>query len=148
MNRFTLNLLLAASLAVNAGVVAALLVGAAEPRGDAGDPNCLLERLDLTDAERAAASAARGDFPAWRADHVARVAALRHDLADAVAAPEGDRDRVHPLLARIAAAQEGFQRRVIDRVLDVRAALGPARRAQYDALLLPRIRSGGILRCD
>jgi hypothetical protein len=148
MRRFVVRLVLAASLGLNVTVAVLLLVGTPLGGSEPEPAGCVLDDLELNPEEMAAAERARGDFPAFRQRHVERMAGLRAELADALAALPPDRPRVSRVLRAIAAEQAAFQERVIEKTMAVRDALGPERRARYDALLLPRVQRGGVLRCE
>jgi len=131
----------AAVFGVLASTAAVTLVASSPPfpdaTADASPPRSGL-RVDLRGAiERALAN--NPDLKA--ADHDLEAAHARRDAAFAEMLPA-----VRNLTFLTESRRD--QRKMIERILSIRAALGPENRARYDEWIVPHIQAGEAMRCD
>lgn len=150
MRQLILYGLLGLSLAVNAAVAGAWVVAglAAGDNNGTPSPGCPIPQMELTPSERAAVEPIRERFREERLAHRSRFLQMRARLAPLVISDEPDREALDTLLREMSEAQAALQRTVVERVLAVRAALGPAHRARYDEMIVPHIQAGDAMRCD
>lgn len=133
--------LLAASLALNLGVVAALVfrAGAPSPAGSAASTTLKLpDYLDLSDEQRTRWEALEPDFlhalaTNWQSIREHREALVRH-----IFAPTPDRAAIDAEHHAIAALQAAQQQRVIEQLLAERGVLDDRQRTRLMDLLLSR----------
>ena len=143
MNRSTwTRYLLAASLALNLGVVAALVVRTAAPppsdRAAASAALKLPDYLELNAEQRARWEQLEPDFlhalaANWQSIRVHREALVRH-----IFAPMPDRAAIDAEHHAIAALQSAQQQRVIEQLLAERSVLNDGQRTRLMELLLSR----------
>lgn len=137
MNGRMIKMLCVLSLALNVGFVGMAAyrygsaVGAAQPA-----PASLADRLALDADQRAAWQALESPFLQDLAANWADIRVLRQTLLDEVFADHPDERKLAALQARIAALQDGQQKRVIAQLLAEREVLNAGQRSALKSLLL------------
>lgn len=128
--------LLALSLALNATLLWTRFAAAPAGGGAAGGgPECLIDRLEVPDANRTAWEARRARMMDDRRTYQERLSALRGELADAIAEATPDRARIDAILGRFASTQSAFQAQVAGFLVDVQALLPPGQHDAFRGLL-------------
>lgn len=132
--------LLAVSLALNLGIVAALVLRPAplQPAAPAAQPNHLnlQDHLELTAEQRVRWQQLEPDFLRELAANWQNIRQHREALVRHIFASEPDRAAINAEQAAIAALQEAQQQRVIEQLLAERGVLnGPQRQRLMDLLL-------------
>lgn len=141
MNRTVWKWLLAASLSLNLGIIAVVLINQSRPQPQenaAQAPLSLPDYLQLNDAQRQRWRQLEPDFlrdisANWSEIRKHREALVRHIFS---AAPQ--RSEIDAEQARIAALQDAQQQRVIAQLLAERELLNESQRAKLKDLLLSR----------
>ena len=141
MNRTIWKWLLAASLSLNLGIIAVVLVNQARPLPQAASAQAqlnLADYLQLNDAQRQQWRQLEPDFlrditANWREIRTHREALVRYIFS---AVPE--RAAIDAEQSRIAALQDAQQQRVITQLLAERELLDDGQRARLRDLLLSR----------
>jgi Spy/CpxP family protein refolding chaperone len=140
MSRTALKWLLAASLALNLGVVAALVAERVRPSADthATQSVNLPDYLQLTPAQRERWSAIEHGFLRDIAANWDAIRTHRETLVRQIFSAAPNRAAIDAEQAGIAALQDAQQRRVIDQLLAERELLDERQRARLMELLLNR----------
>ena len=141
MNRTIWKWLLAASLSLNLGTIAVVLVNQARPQPHAASAQAQLnlpDYLQLNDAQRQQWRQLEPDFlrdiaANWREIRKHREALIRHVFSAEPNRAASDAEQI-----RIAALQDGQQQRVITQLLAERELLDESQRAKLMHLLLTR----------
>lgn len=92
----------------------------------------LHEKLDLTAAQQERLEALEARFATRRMALEAEVRAANRELADAIAASEGDSPRVQAAVDHFHVAMGGLQKATIAHVFEMRAILTPAQARTFD----------------
>lgn len=139
MNRNALTWLLAASLALNAGVIGAVVAErfTAQARTDTEALN-LPDHLQLTPEQRQRWNDIEQGFLTDLAGNWKEIRAHRERLVREVFSSQPDRAAIDAEQAAIAALQDAQQRRVIQQLLAERELLNDAQREKLMSLLLSR----------
>lgn len=143
MNRNTWNWLLAASLALNLGIVATVAykqlqqLRVASPSAQ-GRPAGLPARLQLNAEQRSNWHQAEQGFAADLAANWSEIRQQREALIRQIFSAEPERAKIDAAQARIAQLQDAQQRRVIAQLLAERDVLDQRQREALMALLLER----------
>lgn len=145
MNRTTWKWLLAASLALNLGIVATVaykqlqqLRSPPASSGAQGGPASLPEQLQLSPEQRNRWQQAERGFVADLAVNWREIRQQRETLIREIFSGQPERAKIDAAQARIAALQDAQQRRVIAQLLAERDVLDQQQRAALMALLLAR----------
>lgn len=149
MKRLLLVIVLGLSLGANAAVVISWLAPGLEKGAEQAlyGEKCPTLELDLSKEEREVVLPVRERFLAERQEKREYLMGLRARLARLVVSDPVDREAIAALLAEMSAAQADLQRKAIERVLSIRAALGPENRTRYDSMIVPHIEAGDAVRC-
>ncbi len=128
--------LLALSLGLNGTLLWARFATAPVTVGtpDVGS-ECLIDRLEVPEASRTAWEARRARMMDDRRAYQVRLAALRGELADAIAEATPDRARIDAILGRFSTTQSAFQAQVAGFLVDVQALLPPGQHDAFRGLL-------------
>lgn len=137
--------LLAASLAANFAL-AATLAGRRDTPDFPSEP-LIFSKVQLDAEQRAQISSLRAELLARREDGERSLAALRRQLAAAIAGPSEDRAAVESTLHQIAEAQARFQEAVVNHVLAVRAVLKPDQRPAFEGIIAHHMQAGAQMPC-
>lgn len=141
MNRTIWKWLLAASLSLNLGIIAAVLVNQARPLPRAAGAQVQLnlpDYLQLKDAQRQQWRQLEPDFLRDIATNWREIRKHREALIQHVFSGEPNRAAIDAEQSRIAALQDAQQQRVITQLLAERELLDEAQRAKLRDLLLSR----------
>ncbi|WP_323018638.1 Spy/CpxP family protein refolding chaperone [Castellaniella sp.] len=126
------------SLALNVGFVgmAAYRYGSVAGGEQHAPSTALADRLGLDASQRAAWDALEPPFLQDLAANWADIRVLRQTLLDEIFADQPDRQKLSGLQTRIAALQDGQQKRVIAQLLAERDVLNAGQQSALKALLL------------
>jgi hypothetical protein len=124
------------SVALNVSLAWGQLQGAGTGADqDLNNSECLLDRLELDDEQRARLSEMRDKMRDRRTAFWRRSAAIKAELAEAISTEGAGRERLDDLLERYANGQAGMQRAVADHLLAVNAMLRSDQREEFRILL-------------
>jgi Spy/CpxP family protein refolding chaperone len=137
--------LLAASLAANVAL-AATLGGRRDASGVPSEP-LIFSRVQLDADQRARIASLRAELLARREESEGSLAALRRQLATAIARQPEDRAVVGSTLHQIAEAQASFQEAVVNHVLAVRSVLKPDQRPAFEDIIAHHMQAGAQMHC-
>lgn len=141
MNRPVWKWLLAVSLSLNLGIVAAVVFSQTRTAADmksAEEQISLAERLQLTQEQRRRWQEIENGFLSDLAANWRDIRAHRETLVRQIFSATPDRAAIDKEQARIAALQDAQQRRVIEQLLAERELLDERQRAALMDLLLSR----------